>query len=99
METAGTHVSSPKPTIDRRIPLPYSALSSLFMRAPAFISVVRGSEHVFDLVNPHYQHLFPNRDLLGRPIREALPELEGQGFYERLDQVLATGEAFVGKEM
>lgn len=32
-------------------------------------------------------------------IREALPELEGQGFYELLDKVYTPGELFSAKEM
>ena len=32
-------------------------------------------------------------------VREALPELEGQGFFELLDRVYATGEPFVGQSL
>ena len=32
-------------------------------------------------------------------VREALPEVEGQGFFELLDRVYATGEPFVGTGM
>jgi len=39
------------------------------------------------------------RDVLGKPVRVALPEIEGQGFIELLDQVLRTGEAFTGRGM
>jgi signal transduction histidine kinase len=39
------------------------------------------------------------RDILGKPIREALPELAGQGIFELLDQVYATGEPYVGDEL
>lgn len=79
--------------------MPRSAIYSLFMEAPAFVAVMRGPDHIFDLVNPHYQRLFPGRELLGKPIREALPELDGQGFFERLDEVFTTGQPFVGNEM
>jgi signal transduction histidine kinase/CheY-like chemotaxis protein len=69
------------------------------MQAPALICILRGSELVFDLVNPLYQRLFPTRSLLGRPIREALPELEGQDIFELLERVFATGEPYVGTEV
>jgi PAS domain S-box-containing protein len=39
------------------------------------------------------------RELLGKPIREALPELEGQGFYELLDRVYTSGEPYVARGM
>src|SRR5690606_31928418 len=37
------------------------------------------------------------RPLVGRPVREALPELAGQGFFELLDQVYRSGEPYVGE--
>src|SRR5437762_3063819 len=73
-------------------------LYTLFMQAPALICVLRGPDHIFDLVNPPYQNLFRDRELLGKPIREALPELEGQGFFELLDRVYTSGEPYFGKE-
>jgi signal transduction histidine kinase len=37
--------------------------------------------------------------LLGRPFRETLPELAGQGFFELLDQVYRSGVAYAGKDV
>jgi signal transduction histidine kinase len=79
--------------------VPRSELYSLFMEAPAFVAVLRGPDHVYDLVNPLYQRLFPHRELLGKPIREALPELEGQGIFEILDAVYSDGVPYVGREV
>jgi PAS domain S-box-containing protein len=73
-------------------------LHDLFMQAPAIICVFRGPLHVYELANPLYLQVVGHRDILGKPIREALPELEGQGFYELLDQVYTTGEPFIGNE-
>src|SRR5438128_3954191 len=77
---------------------PRPALHALFMQAPVIICVLRGSDHVFELVNPGYQRLFKGRQLLGRPIREALPEIEGQEFSDLLDRVYASGEPYVARE-
>lgn len=74
-------------------------LENLIMEAPAAICILKGPEHHFDLINPNYQKLFPNRNLKGKPVIEALPEIEGQGFVELLDSVYNTGETFVGKEL
>ena len=75
-------------------------LYSHLMQAPAAIAVLRGPHHVYDLINSLYvQATGQNRDMLGKPIREALPELAGQGIYELLDQVYAGGETYVGREM
>jgi PAS domain S-box-containing protein len=71
----------------------------LFMEAPALIAIVRGNEHRYDFVNPLYQQLFAGRQLLGRTVAEAVPEVVEQGFIDILDHVLATGETYYGREV
>ncbi|GAB3825083.1 PAS domain-containing sensor histidine kinase [Hymenobacter jeollabukensis] len=66
-------------------------LERLFMQAPAAICILRGPELVFELVNPGYQQLFPDRQLLGRPLLEALPELGNHIVYQAFREVYATG--------
>ena len=72
-------------------------LADLFQQAPAFFAVLDGPEYVFELTNPHYQNLLGRLDLLGKTVREAVPEAEEQGFIALLDRVYQTGEAFVGR--
>lgn len=72
-------------------------LRQMFEQAPGLIALLREPSHVFELVNPAYQQLVPGKELVGRSVREALPELEGQGFFELLDDVYATGKPYVGK--
>lgn len=74
-------------------------LTELFRQAPGFMCVVRGPEHVFEVTNDAYRQVVGYRDLIGKKVREALPDLEGQGFYELLDRVYQTGEAFVGRQV
>ena len=74
-------------------------LATVFQQAPAFLAVLRGDDHVFELANDSYYQLVGHRELIGRPIAEALPEVRDQGFFALLDQVLRTGEAFVGREV
>src|SRR5579884_1205379 len=74
-------------------------LFDLLMEAPAMISLLRGPQHVYELANRLYMELVSQRDILGKPIRVARPELEGQGIFELLDQVYTTGKPFVGNEM
>jgi signal transduction histidine kinase len=38
------------------------------------------------------------RDIVGKPIRDALPELAGQGLCDLLDEVYHTGSPFIGNE-
>ncbi|HUE46645.1 MAG TPA: PAS domain-containing protein [Aestuariivirgaceae bacterium] len=67
----------------------------LFDQAPGFIAILHGPEHVFEFVNESYKRLVGRSDFIGKPIREALPDIEGQGFFDLLDNVYATGERFV----
>jgi PAS domain S-box-containing protein len=68
----------------------------LFEQAPSFMAVLRGPTHIFDITNAAYLQLIGHRDLIGKPVRDALPEIAGQGFFELLDGVYSTGKAFVG---
>ncbi|AHG92040.1 PAS sensor protein [Gemmatirosa kalamazoonensis] len=73
-------------------------LRGVFAQAPAFLAVLRGPEHVFEFANDAYLQLVGHRDIIGRRVVDAIPEVIGQGFVELLDRVLATGEPFVGRE-
>ena len=72
-------------------------LTDMFQQAPGFIAVLRGPAHVFELANAAYEQLVGRSGFAGQPLREALPEIAGQGFIELLDQVRETGRAFVGR--
>jgi signal transduction histidine kinase len=76
-----------------------SRLEYVFQHAPAFLAVLRGPEHVFEIANEAYYRLVGHRDIVGKPVLEALPEVRGQGFDQLLDGVLATGEPFIGREL
>ena len=65
-------------------------LTTIFRNAPVGIAILRGPDHVFELANDGYKELVGGRDVIGRPIRDVLPELEGQGIFELLDGVLTT---------
>jgi PAS domain S-box-containing protein len=79
---------------DRRI-----TLESLIMQVPAVINITKGPDHRFELVNPQYQKLFPNRQLVGKTTAEALPEAVEQGFIPILDNVYNTREQFIAYEI
>jgi PAS domain S-box-containing protein len=69
---------------------------NMLMTAPGFVCTLVGPTHVYTLVNEQYQMLFGKREIKGKPIMVALPELEGQGFDTLLDKVYTTGETYVG---
>jgi signal transduction histidine kinase len=69
-------------------------LASVFENAPVAIAMLRGPELVYDFANPSYRALVAGRDVVGKPLLSALPELEGQGILELLQGVLRAGKPF-----
>jgi signal transduction histidine kinase/DNA-binding response OmpR family regulator len=72
-------------------------LADIFRQAPAAIAIMRGPHHVFEHANPSYLELIGRRSVTGKGVREALPELAGQGIFELLDEVYRTGTPHVGE--
>ncbi len=75
-----------------------SRLAALFEQAPAAIAILDGPDHVITLANSRYQRMAGARPLKGLTIREAFPEVGGQGYFELLDRVFETGQAFEMRE-
>ena len=71
-------------------------LRRMFDQAPGFMAMLQGEDHVFELANRAYLDLVGRADIVGKPVRAVLPEVEGQGYFELLDKVYESGEAFVG---
>lgn len=74
-------------------------LRSLFKQAPGFIAVTTGPSHVFEVANDAYYQIVGHRSILGKPVRDALPEMQEQEFFKLLDQVYARGETYVGRSI
>ncbi|MEO8335968.1 MAG: PAS domain S-box protein, partial [bacterium] len=74
-------------------------LSAIFEHAPAFLAMMRDPDHTFVLANPAYQRLIGHRDVIGKTLAGALPEVRDQGFIELLDRVRETGEPFEGRNL
>ncbi|WP_295227836.1 HWE histidine kinase domain-containing protein [uncultured Brevundimonas sp.] len=83
---------------NRRLETERNRLVEMFMQAPGFVAILSGPDHRFQMHNDAYSQLIGHRDIAGKPVRQALPELEGQGFYEFLDSVFVTGEPYEGRE-
>ena len=74
-------------------------LEMLFSQAPGFAAILRGPAHVFEMANRAYGQLTGFRDLIGKAMADAFPELVEQGFVALLDKVYATGEPWVAQSM
>jgi len=74
-------------------------LAQMFDSAPGFMTLLRQPGHVFELVNAAYLRLVGERDLVGKPLAEALPEAVAQGFGALLDTVVATKQPHRGERV
>ncbi len=74
-------------------------LQQFFAQAPAGICILRGEDLIFEFANDHYRALVGGRDLIGKPLLMALPELRDQGLDALLHRVIASGVPFVGREL
>ena len=72
----------------------HDRLQAMFEQAPGFMAQLAGADHVIQSANAAYRALAGQRDLLGKPVREALPETVPQGVIAILDQVYLTGTTY-----
>ena len=70
-------------------------LRQMFDEAPGFTALLEGPEHRFVMANRAYRDLV-GREVMGKAVAEALPEVADQGFVALLDNVAQSGEAYVG---
>ncbi len=73
-------------------------LLDLFMHAPIPACLWRGPEYIYEMANHAYLSLV-GRDILGKPVREAVPELATQGHLDLLDRVYTSGEPVTVNEL
>jgi hypothetical protein len=72
-------------------------LGGWFEHAPGFVAILRGPRFVFETANKAYHQLVGHRNILDKPIFDALPDMCGQGFEQELKTAFETGRPFVGK--
>lgn len=82
----------------RELEREHARFEEVIRDAPAFIATLHGPEHVFEMANPAFRDLLGGRELVGRPVREASPELAEAEWEEILDRVYRTGEPFLTHE-
>ena len=77
----------------------HERLERMFERAPGFMALLEGPEHVIVIANEAFVDLAGKRSVVGKTLAEALPEFTQQGVDEILAAVARSGEAFVGRGM
>ena len=75
-----------------------SWIRQLFRSAKVMIAVTSGPEHRYVAVNETFARMV-NRDVIGKTMREAFPELRESSYFDVADQVYATDEVFVTHEL
>ena len=82
----------------RQVDFERARLADIFRHAPSFMCVLSGPEHVVERANDRYRELIGKRDVIGMTIREAFPEVAGQGYFEIVDGVYRSGETRFGTD-
>lgn len=77
---------------ERRNREEHERLQNLFSQAPTFMAMTSGPEHTFDMVNPEYQKLVGDRQIVGKTLADAMPEVAAQGYLALMDEVFETGQ-------
>jgi signal transduction histidine kinase len=72
-------------------------LVAVFDNAPVAVALLDGPQHVFSYANDEQRRLVGDRPLLGLPLMQALPELQGLGLQEVLARVTRSGEPHFAK--
>jgi PAS domain-containing protein len=75
-------------------------LTRVFEQAPAAIATIAVPSLVFRTANPEYRRLLGGRDIVGKPVTDAIPELRDQTFFiDMLREVARTATPYVGNRL
>jgi PAS domain S-box-containing protein len=88
-----------KKNIEKAIEIERLQFFNIYSQAPSYMGILNGRDHVYELANELYLQLIDKKDIIGKAIKDVLPELETQGIFEILDNVYQTGESFSANEM
>jgi PAS domain S-box-containing protein len=72
----------------------------LVEQSPVAMGKLKTRELIIDIANDEVLKIWgKDRSVLGKPLQQAIPELEGQPFLRILDDVFTSGRAFIGQEL
>jgi signal transduction histidine kinase/PAS domain-containing protein/ActR/RegA family two-component response regulator len=77
--------------VANKLALEKENFSRLFEQSPSFMTLLSGSDHVYEMANPEYMKLVGHRQLIGQSVADALPEAAAQGYVKILDEVFSSG--------
>ena len=94
-----TEETSKKKKIEKASKIEKEWFSDLFLQAPSAMGIVKGPNHVYEIVNTLYLELIGKKDIIGKSVKEVRPEYVPNGLIEILDQVYKTGISFSANEV
>lgn len=71
----------------------------LFRQAPIFLALGSGREFRFEYVNDLFQEMSGNRNLIGKTITEAFPDLDDIGSLRKMEEVFDTGRGLGARDV
>ncbi len=72
----------------------------LINNAPVAIGVIKGPKHIIETANKKIiEYWGKDSSVIGKPLAEAIPELDGQPFIGMLDNVRSTGVPYINPEL
>lgn len=74
-------------------------LRNVFESAPVAITIMRGPTHVIEYINAFGRQLLGGRVVEGKPIRDALPEIEQKEIFDVIDDVYNNGTQFQARDL
>lgn len=88
-----------KKNLEKAVLVEKQRFMDLYQQSPSCMGILKGPNHVYELANPLYLKLIGKTDIIGKSVKEVLPELEAQGVFQFLDDVYNTGITFSANEM
>ncbi len=74
-------------------------LRNVFESAPVAITIMRGPKHVIEYINAFGRQIIGGRMVEGKPLREALPDVEDREIFKIIDDVYEKGTAFQARDL
>lgn len=71
---------------------------AIFYGAESPLVIFKGPNFILEMLNEKYQSIYPDRELLGRPLFETIPELSQSIFPEILKKIYETGTPYTSHE-
>ncbi|MBC7902886.1 MAG: PAS domain-containing protein [Gemmatimonadaceae bacterium] len=79
--------------------IPGETLDFILNQSHTPLAILTGPEFVFSFANSVYINLMNGRQLVGKTLIEAIPEISGQPFYQYISSVYETGIPYHGTEV